>query len=180
MISGQVIYTANAFGQDGELAIKRDVLLALLELITNADDAYAGEPGKVMINISKPDPVTGAIDLSVADHAKGLSPEMLLEKFTVLGGANEQFQEGDNSRGLLGRGAKDVASLGSVTFATIKDEVFSSLTLQSDGSYTAEEGTAALAEHREFLNLDEGQNGLTATMHIQCKALKIKVPTLNV
>ncbi|MCX6403906.1 MAG: ATP-binding protein [Actinobacteria bacterium] len=180
MISGQVIYTANAFGQDGELAIKRDVLLALLELITNADDAYAGEPGKVMINISKPDPVTGAIDLSVADHAKGLSPQMLLEKFTVLGGANEQFQEGDNPRGLLGRGAKDVASLGSVTFATIKDEVFSSLTLQSDGSYTAEEGTPALAEHREFLNLNEGQNGLTATMHIQCKALKIKVPSLNI
>jgi hypothetical protein len=171
MISGKVIYTSNAFGQDGDLAIQRDVLLALLELITNADDAYAGLPGKIMLNISKPDPVTGVIDLSVADHAKGLEPQMLLEKFTVLGGLNEQFQEGDNSRGLLGRGAKDVASLGSVTFSTIKDEVFSSLTLQSDGSWTAEEGTPALAEHREFLNLNEDQNGLTATMHIQSKLL---------
>jgi len=179
MISGKVIYTSNAFGQDGDLAIQRDVLLALLELITNADDAYAGLPGKIMLNISKPDPVTGVIDLSVADHAKGLEPQMLLEKFTVLGGVNEQFQEGDNSRGLLGRGAKDVASLGSVTFSTIKDKVFSSLTLQSDGSWTAEEGTPALTEHRELLNLNKDQNGLTATMHIQSKLLKIKVPTLN-
>lgn len=179
MISGKVTYTSNAFEQDGELAIQRDVLLALLELVTNADDAYAGTPGKITVEISRPDPDTGVVDLSVADHAKGLTPELLREKFTVLGGANEQFQEGDNSRGLLGRGAKDVASLGSVTFATIKDNIFSNLTLQSDGSYTAEEGTPALAEHRKFLNLADGHNGLTATMHIQSELLKIKVPTLN-
>jgi|UPI00048F39A6 hypothetical protein len=176
MITGDVIYTSNAFEQDGEQAIQRDVLFALLELITNADDAYAGSLGKITINVSKPDLVTGIIDVSVADHAKGLSPELLLEKFTVLGGANEQFQEEDNSRGLLGRGAKDVASLGSVTFATIKDEIYSYLTLQSNGSYIAEEGTAALDEHRESLNLGPGQNGLTATMHIKPT---IKIPTLN-
>jgi hypothetical protein len=179
MISGKVKYTSNAFEQDGEQAIRRDVLLALLELITNADDAYAGSPGRITIQISKPDPVTGVVDLSVADHAKGLTPELLLEKFTVLGGANEQFQEGDNSRGLLGRGAKDVASLGSVTFATIKDNVFSSLTLESNGNFTAEEGVLADEEHREILNLSDDQNGLTATMHIQAKSLKIKIPSLN-
>jgi len=179
MISGNVIYTPNAFAQDGELAIQRDVLTALLELITNADDAYAGSPGKILINVSKPDPVTGVVNVSVADHAKGLTHDLLLEKFTVLGGDNKQFQEGDDSRGLLGRGAKDVASLGSVTFATIKDDVFSTLTLQSDGSYIAEDETDALKEHRDFLNLAPGQNGLTATMHIKSKALGIKVPKLN-
>lgn len=181
MISGHVIYTANAFSQDAELAIGGDPLVALLELITNADDAYASAEGNIVVTISKPNPVTGAIEVSVADHAKGLIPGLLMEKFTVLGGENEQFQEGDTSRGLLGRGAKDVASLGPVTFSTIKDDIFTTLTLNGDGSYIHEheEGIPATSEHRALLNLDANQNGLTATMQIQSGSIKIKVPTLS-
>jgi len=179
MISGNVKYTSNAFAQDGEQAIRRDVLLALLELITNADDAYAENPGPIFVTISKQNSETGIIDIGVVDSAKGLSPEDLLEKFTILGGANEQFHAGDNSRGLLGRGAKDVASLGSVKFATIKDEIYSSITLASDGSYVGVEGTSATSDDRKQLKLTDASNGLTATIHVACSVLKIKVPSLN-
>ena len=37
---GRLIYTHRGFQQDAEEAMKGDVIRALIELITNADDAY--------------------------------------------------------------------------------------------------------------------------------------------
>ena len=43
--SGDLQYTARAFKQDSEDAMKGDVIRALIELITNADDAYDSRGG---------------------------------------------------------------------------------------------------------------------------------------
>lgn len=176
MKEGRVQYTANAFQQDADLAIKQDLVAALIELITNADDAYGSKPGPITITISKPDPKSGIVDVSVKDQARGLTPEELVEKFTVLGGENSQFLSGENSRGLLGRGAKDVAGLGSVTFAAIKDDIFTELTLTRDSKFRQEDELRATDEQRKILGLAPGENGLTATIHVDVDGLNIKLP----
>ena len=47
--SGDLQYTARAFKQDSEDAMKGDVIRALIELITNADDAYNSKGGIIQI-----------------------------------------------------------------------------------------------------------------------------------
>ncbi len=179
MKTGIVQYTSNAFQQDGELAIKNDIVVALLELITNADDAYGLNQGPIQVTISELNPEAGTIDVSVQDRAKGLHTDDLEKKFAVLGGENQQFLSGEQSRGLLGRGAKDVASLGAVTFSTIKDGVFSTLRLERNAHYTQEDSIPAENKHRAALGLGPDENGLTAVIHVDVKGLGIKLPKPN-
>ena len=49
--SGDLQYTARAFKQDSEDAMKGDVVRALIELVTNADDAYNSKGGTIQIRI---------------------------------------------------------------------------------------------------------------------------------
>ena len=49
--SGDLQYTARAFKQDSEDAMKGDVVRALIELVTNADDAYNSKGGSIQIRL---------------------------------------------------------------------------------------------------------------------------------
>ena len=51
--SGDLQYTARAFKQDSEDAMKGDVVRALIELVTNADDAYNSKGGTIQIRLLK-------------------------------------------------------------------------------------------------------------------------------
>ena len=48
---GQLQYTSRAFNQDAQQAMRGDIIRALIELLTNADDAYTAKGGKIIISI---------------------------------------------------------------------------------------------------------------------------------
>lgn len=177
MASGSVQYTNRAFEQDGDYAMRGDIVRALIELITNADDAYRGRRGSIRIVVARNDETDFPLRVSVSDSAVGMSLETMMEKFTVIGGDNEAFVLEKAGRGLLGRGAKDVASLGRVEFESIKNNKFSSLVVKRNGDWnSSEQEIDATLSHREKLILSEGESGLTATMFLR---KSVNVPKTN-
>ena len=137
--TGKIRYEARAFQQDAQLAMSGDPLKALIELITNADDAYERktqtseiEQGTITIIYSKTKN-DGAF-LSVIDQALGLDHEGMKKCFSVLGGEQSGFKEGQKVRGLLGRGAKDTAVFGTTIFETIQNNVYNRFELNRDGN----------------------------------------------
>lgn len=175
---GRVEYGARAFEQDASLAIRGDVIRALIELVTNADDAYGTKEGDIWVRVTPWDEegeFTTRID--VQDAARGLTAAGLKGAFAVLGGQRSDDDGAVEARGLLGRGAKDVASLGRVVFAAIRDGKYSQLRLESTGDWkltTVDE--PATEEQYQELALEPGANGLTASLFI---ARKFTVPTRN-
>ena len=124
---GQLKYTQRGFQQDAEAAMKGDVMRALIELITNVDDAYDGKgDGQIEIVFNKSaDPYKGVF--IVRDKAGGLNGTRMEEAFTNLGDKNQKAVAEMGTRGLFGRGAKDIAALGRARFLSIHKGKFSSL-----------------------------------------------------
>lgn len=153
--SGEVVYTGRAFAQDAVIAMSGGLISALVELITNADDAYRDRAGSIDVTYATreacPEGVRAIV--SVTDHATGLLPNDMERCFTHLGGETSGFADGEEVRGLFGRGAKDVATFGSAVFESIRyvqneipeylkatgllvgDPVYSRLELQRNGSW---------------------------------------------
>ena len=102
--TGTVEYTGVAFEQDAEQAMAGDIIRALVELITNADDAYGARPGEITIDVVRTD--NEPTQVIVRDVATGLTADELVKCFGVLGGQTSGFAEGALVRGLLGRGAR--------------------------------------------------------------------------
>ncbi len=174
---GRVEYGARAFEQDANSAIRGDVVRALIELITNSDDAYGLADGAISVRVLSTDNPDTPVEIRVHDHATGLPAEGLLDCFTVLGAEKPEGEQENDARGLLGRGAKDVASLGWITFEAIRDELFSRMLLTAAGDWElTDEDVAATELHREQLQLGTGQNGLTATLFVN---EKFRVPSRN-
>lgn len=178
---GRVEYRGRAFQQDAEAAMNGDVVRALIELITNADDAYRGSEGSIEIVVGPSSDVTDdpvlAKDLPVAlavhDAARGLPAEGLKKCFAVLGGENRQFMDGEHVRGLLGRGAKDVAGMGQVRFESIHNGLYSSFVLDNSGGWKLlAADRPPRAEDWDRLRLKPGAAGLTATMLVK-KAYRV-------
>jgi len=165
--SGDLQYTARAFKQDSEDAMKGDVVRALIELITNADDAYNGKGGSIQIRLHKSDKPFQAL-ISVHDKATGLDAEELEKAFARLGDLNQKFVGDMGTRGLFGRGAKDVAALGKARFVSIKAGKFSSLEIDPVTAKFIMEDTdeRPSASAYEQCLLKEGENGLTAQLFI--------------
>lgn len=108
---------------------------ALIELITNADDAYdrANVKNKYMeIEVFYPSrkeiQAKKYGKLIFRDNATGLTGEQMKQCFLQVG----KFTSDKNSRGFFSRGAKDISSLGLIVFETIKDGLYSCVTLDSD------------------------------------------------
>lgn len=98
---------------------------ALVELITNSIDAYNKTTYlERRIDIDIYDGST----VLVRDRAIGLSAENLQKCFLQIG----NFTADESSRGFFSRGAKDISALGDITFSTIKNDLFSQCTLNTD------------------------------------------------
>lgn len=164
---GQVKYTQRAFQQDASEAMKGDVLRALVELVTNADDAYDGK-GKGYIEIAfykATDEFKGI--LCVRDKAGGLDGARMEKAFTMLGDQNKKAMADMGTRGLFGRGAKDIASLGRARFVSISRDKFSTLEINHRGEYQMDFfDSVPSKESREETGLSEGESGLTAALYI--------------
>lgn len=165
--TGTIIYTGRAFHQDASEAMRGDIVRGLIELITNSDDAYVSNgpnaTGKIAIEVehrrAQPWKVV------VRDRAKGMRANEMREKFVSLGGRTSGFEEGLERRGNLGRGAKDLAAFGDVTFESICDERYSRFLLQKDGTWELDRERTARPDDRGLLGIPRG-NGLVATMDV--------------
>ncbi len=114
----EFIYTKRARRQDAAGAMRGDIILGLIEAITNADDAYAAQPGKILIKVSAKGP-DGDWTVSVSDRACGIPAADVMKKLISTGERTSGYEHGERKRGNRGRGAKDLAIFGGVKFESI-------------------------------------------------------------
>ena len=165
MRSGNLTYLGRAFSQDAWAAMGGDVVRGLIELITNCDDAYGKANGDIEILVDRPDDSDSAVLLSVRDKAKGLTPDQMIEAFTMLGAETSGFSEGEEVRGLFGRGSKDTCVFGKTVFESIKDGSYSNLEINPDQTWQLDDRSATPDDYSR-LGYKQGTSGLMATMHV--------------
>lgn len=98
----------------------RDIYDALVELITNSDDSYSHmgkADGQILIEVDHR--YKGNSKIVVRDRAEGMTLDEMRKKIKKVG----DFTSG-GGRGFMGRGAKDCAALGKVTFESVKDNYY--------------------------------------------------------
>jgi len=97
--------------QQADQAIRKDVLRALVEVITNCNDSYsrlehAGEPvsGEIVIDIKRKHKNSL---IRIRDHAEGMNDERMDKVVGTYGEATSGLKEDKHVRGMWGRGLKD-------------------------------------------------------------------------
>jgi hypothetical protein len=157
--------SAMGVAQAATQAMLGDIVRGLIELITNADDAYQSSDGDIIVEVTA-GAGEGELAYTVRDAAIGLTGQGLHDAFTEIGGKKSNLANGGMSRGLLGRGAKDCAIFGSITFETIRDGKFSALVIDRQGSITyPAEDLPATNDHYEALCISDGKSGLSARIN---------------
>ena len=131
---GQLERTARAFQQDAWEAMRGDIVRALVEYITNADDAYArkGGKGRILVEVEHrrgDEPWTAR----VSDRATGMSLREMNEKIGRQGGRTSGFDQGAAVRGNLGVGSKDPACFGQVVFESLKNNEYGVYEIDDQG-----------------------------------------------
>ncbi len=161
--TGRVNYGGRAFHQDATEAMRGDVVRALIETITNSDDAYGEKDGKIRVEIEHR---RGPWMVVTRDRARGMSAAKMDQVFCNLGGRDSGFESGEAVRGNLGRGAKDLAAFGKVIFESIFDDKYSKLILEPTGEYVLDpQDRKANGVMRDTLSIKRG-NGTVVTMHV--------------
>lgn len=144
--------------------MKGDIVRGLIELITNSDDAYGDDAhGKIRIEVehrrNKPWRVT------VRDRAKGMRKTKMAQAIGDIGTRTSGFESGARVRGNLGRGAKDLAAFGPVTFESICEGQYAKMVLEPDGSFDDPFEKKACEEDRERLGIPRG-SGTVVTISV--------------
>ena len=167
MGSKRVRYTERAFKQDAFHAMKGDIVRGLIELITNCDDAYGDHPGgKIRIEVEHRRNAPWRV--VVRDRAKGMRKQKMERAIGDIGARTSGFEGGERVRGNLGRGAKDVAAFGPVTFESICEGYMASMTLEPDGSFDDPTEHSVTNEDRTKLSIQRG-NGTIVTIKVDQK-----------
>jgi hypothetical protein len=128
---------------------------ALVELITNCNDAYnkSIQSSTKIIEID----ILSESKIAVRDFALGLTAEQLESCFLQIG----NYTANDNSRGFFSRGAKDISALGNITFNAIKNNLYSSCELNTDAyGMVAVSNVEATEELRAKIKIPYPNNGL--------------------
>jgi hypothetical protein len=163
--SGQLVVTQRGISQDAEQAMRGDPVRALIELITNADDAYQGsEGGLIRIEITRQGSLIKT--MSVTDNALGLDAAGMKRCFTTLGDETSRINDGVAARGIFGRGAKDTAWFGRTEFESVKNGQYNRLVLSDDSMWELDEPQVATEQLRSLLNIPGNLNGLRATVYV--------------
>lgn len=168
---GRVQYTDRAFSQDAEEAMGGRIEKALVELITNADDSYSRleearrvfGKGRILVEVEHRRKRNWKVILR--DRAEGMTDKEMKAGLAVLGGQTSGFARGQNVRGLLGRGGKDVAAFGTVTWESIKDNRYYGFRLYRNGEWELLESEKASPEIRKRLKIHRG-NGTVVTTEV--------------
>lgn len=138
---------------------------AIVELITNSDDAYGKAKGikerLFEFEIINKD---NARLLIVRDHATGLFAEEMEKCFLQVG----KFTSDNKSRGFFSRGAKDITALGETVFESIKDNKYSKVTIDTESYGTLNFANLdVISSIRDNIKIQN--NGLQVTISIDDK-----------
>ena len=148
-MSKQLITTDRGIRQGQHAAINSDPVRGFIELITNSDDAYGSNKGKVELQIE-------AREISVIDSAGGIPN---LEKALEIGTDTAKSLNNKESRGRLGRGLKDVpilAKKNSFIIQTINSKKYSKITFKNPTRYDFDEKEIdAKPKHYKRIGCDE-------------------------
>jgi hypothetical protein len=164
---GQVERTARAFWQDAWAAMQGSIVRALVEYITNADDAYTrttAARGRILVEVEHKrgdEPW----QVRVRDRATGMSLDEMKELIGKQGVRTSGFAEGQSVRGNLGLGSKDPACFGKATFESIKDGMYAWFAIDNEGERTSiDKPLKAIKELRDELGIPA--NGMVVTIDV--------------
>ena len=137
-VLGELIATTRSYQQDAENAMGSDPIRAIVELVTNADDAYEdvsnNRKGKIRVEW-EPGRKNPTI-LRVRDRARGMTRSEMEQRLGTLGGRTSGFEEGAERRGLFGRGAKDVVHFGPVRWESKRHREHTRFRIEYDSGAT--------------------------------------------
>jgi hypothetical protein len=133
-ITKKMEYADRVAVQQADQAIRKDVVRALVELITNCNDSYQRmedvgieNTGEIIIELQRKRINSS---LRVRDNAEGMAAEDMDAKISKYGEATSGFKEGKSVRGLWGRGLKDsFFGLGHGTITSIRDNIYNRCSL---------------------------------------------------
>jgi hypothetical protein len=164
--------TERGFRQSTESAMGNDILMGLIELITNSDDKYGEERGSILIHFPKPESNDGAWQVSVADKASGIPFDEVEVKLLDQGGRTSGFEHGESKRGNRGRGAKDLSTFGHVRWDIIHNGKYFWLWLDRNGEGEMSERPEPADSMRDELGIPK--DGVVAT--ISCERSRCRRP----
>lgn len=171
--------------QQADQAIRKDVMRALVELVTNSNDSYGrleaqGKEvdGRILIEIRRR--VKNA-ELRVRDFAEGMDTQIMNQAVGTYGAPTSGFLQGQSVRGLWGRGLKDAFyGLGHGRVCSIRDgHYFEAALFTQDGAPMydpPEEGVAVTEKLRTQLEIPRG-NG--TVMEIILSRPDVPVPLID-
>ena len=164
--------------QNARLAVQ-DVYDAIVELVTNADDAYirrGTDKGRIDIEVERRRKGSPSV-LRVRDFAGGIPSHEVDRKLGRLGDRRDSgLADGAAVRGTNSRGAKDVAVLGCATFESIDDsDSCTCRTITSHGEFRGKGLSERVnAGCRQRLGIPHG-GGTLVTVEID-PSIAIKIP----
>ncbi|HET7725751.1 MAG TPA: hypothetical protein VFK54_00355, partial [Candidatus Limnocylindrales bacterium] len=165
--------TDRSFTQATESAMGGDILLGLIELITNSDDQYGDQSGSILIRLPKPTPQSEWWDAEVRDRATGIEYAEGDAKLLRFGGRTSGHERGERKRGNRGRGAKDVSQFGRIRWDIFRDGKYWWLWVNRHGhGAKSERATPATESLREQFGVPK--NGVVAT--ISCDKARFSRP----
>ena len=164
--------TERSFTQATESAMGNEILMGLIELITNCDDQYGDQRGSILIRFPKPDADEKTWQVQVCDKATGISFEDIEPKLLRFGGRTSGHERGEVKRGNRGRGAKDVSHFGHVRWDMFKDGKYCWVWLDRHGN--GEKSSKAEKADPYCDELGIAKNGVIAT--ITCGRARFRRP----
>jgi hypothetical protein len=170
--------------QQADQAIRKDVMRALVEIITNANDSYSrleqaggASSGEIVIEIRRKH--NNSI-IRVRDFAEGMTDERMDRVVGTYGEATSGIKEDQRVRGMWGRGLKDsIFGLGYGHVRSFKGENFYSCSLllrQGVPTFELDDPIPATQALREKYNIPEGNGTL---IEIIVSRGDVKMPQYN-
>ena len=185
MVSSRKLQYADRVAlQQADQAIRKDVLRALVEIITNCNDSYsrlehAGQRvnGEIIIDIQRKH--TNSL-IRIRDHAEGMTDIRMDKVVGTYGEATSGLKEDKHVRGMWGRGLKDsIFGLGYGYVRSFKGVNFYSCSLLLKNgipTFELESPTRATVPLREKYEIPEG-NG--TVIEIIVSRDDVKVPQFD-
>ena len=167
--SGTIPYHPRAAMQDSALAMGRDVVRALVEMITNASDSYSrlerrGITVDGLVEVAAERVRSGEYNrIIVRDQAEGMRRAAVEERILQAGARTSEV--GD--RGVQGRGAKDIAFFGKARYESIKDGWYAHVLIDGGLRYEDLYERPATPEDYERLGMQASGNGTQVTLNIR-------------
>lgn len=167
--SGNIPYHARAAMQDSAQAMGRDVVRALVEMVTNASDSYSRLERRSaavdgVIEIAADRVRTGEYNLIIVrDHAEGMRRTDMESRILQAGARTSEA--GD--RGVQGRGAKDIAFFGRATYESIRDGWYAHVVIDGGLRFDELGERPATPDDRLRLGLAPTGSGTTVTLSVR-------------